>query len=240
MTKRMAAMQPYFFPYLGYWQLIAAVDTFVLFDEAQYIKKGWINRNRILKYGGGWQYIRAPVSHQPINTSIRNVLIVPNEDWRSKILSQLGHYKSIAPYFAETMELAKACLRIDSEHIGAFNTGVIRMICEALCIRSEIIVSSEYGFDYTAVAETSDWSIALARQLGATEFINPAYGIFLQDIEKLRANGISLSALHPPEHIYAQAGAPFEPALSIIDVLMFNGMSETRKLISASTITRCD
>ena len=88
--KRMASMQPYLFPYLGYWQLIAAVDCFELYDEAQYIDRGWVNRNRILKPGGGWQYIHVPIAKHPLKTAIRNVKIAPLPGWKNRIINQLA------------------------------------------------------------------------------------------------------------------------------------------------------
>lgn len=232
-------MQPYFFPYMGYWQLIAAVDVFVLFDEAQYIKQGWVNRNRILKHGGGCQYIRVPVAKHPMNTLIRDVQVAPATDWQTDVLTKLSHYRSFAPYFRETMELVATCVGgSDEETIGALNARIVRLVCEALSIQSEIIVSSKHGFDYSAVAEPGDWALAHAQQLGATEIINPLNGIFLQDIGKLASNGIVLTALHPPEIVYAQGSEPFVPHLSIIDVMMFNGLEETRKLIAAPALSR--
>ncbi|MGC7846714.1 WbqC family protein [Desulforudis sp. 1088] len=90
---RAAVMQPYFSPYIGYWQLIHAVDTFVLFDDVQYIRHGWINRNRILKPGGGWQYIIALKKHSK-NDLIRNIQAHPTLEWKARILRQLEHYKN--------------------------------------------------------------------------------------------------------------------------------------------------
>lgn len=241
MSRRIAGMQPYFFPYLGYWQLIGAVDCFVLFDEAQYMKQGWVNRNRVLKPGGGWQYIHVPVARHPIQAPIAEVLIAPDEDWRSRLFNKLAHYKTIAAYFAETMEFLQACLQPSPERsIGALNARLVRRVCEALSIRSEIVVSSEYGFDYAGVDAPGDWALAHALQLGATEIVNPLSGIWLQDARKLAANGIGLSALHPPVEVYAQAGAPFEAALSIIDVMMFNGLDETRRLVAQPRLSRCE
>lgn len=237
MTKRMAGMQPYFFPYLGYWQLIDAVDCFVLFDEAQYIKQGWVNRNRVLKPGGGWQYIQAPVARHPMEATIHDVRIAPEADWKTRILNKLAHYKSTASHFAETFPLVEACLLGGQEQsIGALNCRMVRQICKALSIRSEIIVSSEHTFDYVGVAGPGDWALAHALQLGATEIINPVNGISLQNTGKLAAHGIALSALHPPSEAYKQGGAPFEGSLSIIDVLMFNGIEGTRRLLANRTL----
>uniref|UniRef100_UPI000D339627 WbqC family protein n=1 Tax=unclassified Variovorax TaxID=663243 RepID=UPI000D339627 len=238
---RMAGMQPYFFPYLGYWQLIDAVDCFVLFDEAQYMKGGWVNRNRVLKPGGGWQYIHVPVAKHARDTAIRDVRIAPGEDWQTRIVNQLAHYRPVAAHFADTLELVRACLDgADQLGIGALNCRVVRQVCAALEIRSEIVVSSDQGFDYADVAGPGDWALAHALQMGASEIVNPVTGLALQDVGKLAAHGIGLSALHPPSGVaYAQGGkAPFEPALSIIDVLMFNGIAGTRDLLARRLIEK--
>ncbi|MGJ7504893.1 WbqC family protein [Variovorax sp. ZT5P49] len=238
---RMAGMQPYFFPYLGYWQLIDAVDCFVLFDEAQYMKGGWINRNRVLKPGGGWQYIHVPVAKHPRDASICDVRIASGEDWQTRIVNQLAHYRPIAAHFADTLELVRACLD-GGEKLGisALNCQAVRQVCAALGIRSQIVVSSAQDFDYADVAGPGDWALAHARQMGAAEIVNPVTGIALQDSGKLAAHGIGLSALHPPVGVaYSQGGkAPFEAALSIIDVLMFNGIVGTRDLLAQRRIEK--
>lgn len=235
--KLLAGMQPYFFPYLGYWQLIAAVDYFVLFDEAQYINRGWINRNRILKHGGGWQYVQVPVARHSLNTAIRDVNIAPLAGWKTKIVNQLAHYKARAPHFGETIELVESVLFGGQEQgISALNCRIVRTLCEALSIRSEIVVSSDCEFDYSTVTESGDYALVHALSLGATGLINPVNGIPLLNEEKFRRNGITLSALQPPSAAYRQIGDRFEPSLSIIDVMMFNGIAGTSKLLSARTI----
>lgn len=233
----MAGMQPYFFPYLGYWQLIAAVDCFVLFDESQYIKQGWVNRNRVLRQGGGWQYVQVPVARHPMDASIHDVAIAPGSDWKRRVFNQLAHYKTVASHFGETMALVEACIPGGHEQsIGALNCRTVRTVCEALAIRTEIVVSSEHPFDYAGVAAPGDWALAHAQQLGAGEIVNPRDGIPLLDIGKLASHGIRVSALSPPAVAYAQGGRPFEPALSIIDVLMFNGIEGTRRLLEERTV----
>ena len=235
--KRLASMQPYFFPYLGYWQLIAAVDCFELFDNAQYIDRGWVNRNRILKPGGGWRYIHVPVARHPFTTAIRNVRITPSPLWKNRIVNQLADYKTKAPFFAETMELVESALFGGQEPtIGALNCRIVRQVCTALSIRSEIVASSDDPFDYRTIPDRSDRTLAMVQNMGAGEFINPADGISLLDPAEFYRRGIKLSALQPPAIAYPQAGDPFEPSLSIIDVLMFNGIKGTSRLVSESTI----
>ncbi|WP_155403807.1 WbqC family protein [Variovorax paradoxus] len=235
--KKIAGMQPYFFPYIGYWQLIDAVDCFVLFDEAQYIKQGWVNRNRILKVGGGWQYIQVPVAKHPMSASIREVQIAANAKWQSRILNQLAQYGSRAPFYEDTFGAIEAALvRASAQSIGTLNSRLIREICALLSIDTELVVSSDHGFDYSEVKETGDWALAHAAQLGATELINPIGGFDLLDAEKFKARGIGLSSLETPATTYSQSAAPFEPSLSIIDVLMHNGIAGTKELLAKRRI----
>jgi hypothetical protein len=235
----MAGMQPYFFPYLGYWQLIDAVDCFVLFDEAQYIKQGWINRNRILKPDGGWQYIHVPVMRHPRSVPIYDVRLVTDGKWKLRILNQLAHYKRKAPFFNETFATVEAVLmNEDEEKLGELNCRVVRELCDMLSISTELVVSSKQRFDYSEVKETKDWALAHAVQLGATELINPVGGFGLLDMEKFKARGISLSTIEIPDIVYSQSQPRFEPSLSIIDVLMHNGRSRTREFLAQQKIVR--
>ncbi|MBN2466493.1 WbqC family protein, partial [candidate division WOR-3 bacterium] len=86
-------MQPYFFPYLGYFDLIYRTDRWVVFDTAQYIRHGWVNRNRILHPSSGWQYITAPLRQHHRDTPISGVLVKEGRDWRDRVCGQLVHYK---------------------------------------------------------------------------------------------------------------------------------------------------
>lgn len=230
--KRMAGMQPYFFPYIGYWQLIDAVDCFVLFDEAQYIKQGWVNRNRILKPGGGWQYILVPVARHSRDTSIRDVRIAEPGRWHTHILNQLTCYRKKAPFFDQAYAAIEELLRPgNDECIGGLNCRLIRGMCSLLSIDTDIIVSSEYPFDYSDVASTGEWPLAHAIQLGATELINPRGGFHLLDRKKFGARSIRLGMIEVPQVTYDQRQVPFESGLSIIDALMFNGLAGTRALL---------
>jgi hypothetical protein len=238
--KRVAGMQPYFFPYLGYWQLIDAVDVFVIFDEAQYIKQGWINRNRVLKPDGGWQYIQVPVVKHPMSTSICDVQIVPDRKWKDRILNQLTYYQKRAPFYRETAGTVEAILMSGNEQlIGQLNSRIVHEVCAILAISSRIIISSSYHFDYSEVKASRNWALAHAMNLGATELINPRGGFHLLDKDQFRAHGVGLSILEIPEITYSQSQEPFEPYLSIIDVLMYNGIERTRELIAQRKIIRC-
>jgi hypothetical protein len=228
---KLAIMQPYFFPYIGYWQLIHAADRFVLFDDAQYIKHGWVNRNRILKPGGGWQYILVPLKKHDLTESIKNVQAHPDKKWKGLIIAQLVHYKKKARHFAEINELISEILFSNKEQsIAAINLNTMKMVCAYLDIKKEIILSSQQDFDYSDVGDAGEWALRIAEQMGAAEYINPAAGTELFDPDKFASSNIKLSFLKSQEIVYSQRGV-IEPALSIIDVLMFNGIEGTKKLL---------
>lgn len=233
---KLAIMQPYFFPYIGYWQLIHASDCFVLFDDAQYMRHGWVNRNRILKPGGGWQYILVPLKKHAMTEAIKNVQAQSGDQWKELVIAQLLHYKKKARYFDETIELVREALFCeDAPGIAAINLSIMRKICAALGIERDIIVSSERNFDYSNVGGPGEWALRIAEQMGASEYINPAGGAELFDEEKFQSSNIKLSFLHSHEISYSQQGN-FEPALSIIDVLMFNGVEGARKFLGSYSI----
>lgn len=226
---KLAIMQPYFFPYIGYWQLIHAADCFVLFDDAQYMRHGWVNRNRILKPGGGWQYILVPLKKHAATESIKNVQAHPDKQWKELIIGQLAHYKNKARYFDEINGLVREILfSNDGKSIAAINFATIIKLCAYLDIKKEIIQSSEQNFDYVDVGDAGEWALRISEQVGADEYINPVAGAGLFNRDKFLSSNIKLSFLRSQEIIYSQR-VVFEPALSIIDVLMFNGLDGTKE-----------
>jgi WbqC-like protein len=229
---KVGIMQPYFFPYIGYWQLIHATDTFVLFDDVQYIRHGWINRNRIINPAGGWQYIQIPVAKHHHTELIRNITARTGDDWRAKLLGQLDHYKRRAPHYHETVEMVRTILaELDDPRICRINFAILSGICGALGVDRKMLISSECGFAYSGVADAGEWALRIAEQLRADTYINPISGAELFDPAKFAASGIALSFLQPDDIVYPRRGA-FEPWLSIIDVLMFNGVEGTKALLS--------
>lgn len=105
-------MATLFFPYLGYYSLIKRSDIFILSDNVQFIRRGWINRNRILKPAGGWQYVSVPMVKSPVSTLICDMEIRNNEDWKGKLFSQLVYYKKSAPFYRETLHVIEDSLSI--------------------------------------------------------------------------------------------------------------------------------
>ena len=233
---KVGIMQPYFFPYIGYWQLIYATDTFVLFDDVQYIRHGWINRNRIINPAGGWQYIQVPLAKHGHTELIRNIAARAGDDWRAKVLGQLDHYRRRASHYSETVELISTALAdLDDPRICRINFSILSAICRALGVDRKILISSECGFDYSGVTDAGEWALRIAEQLSAVAYINPISGAELFDAAKFTASGIQLHFLRSDDIIYPRRGT-FEPWLSIIDVLMFNGVEGTKALLSRYTL----
>lgn len=227
-----AIMQPYFFPYLGYWQLIDAVDEFILFDDAQYMRHGWVNRNRILKPGPGWQYIIAPLEKHSKTTPISATRTKHGTDWKERILRQLTHYKTKATHFNETFNIvSEALYATDSRHLSIINKHITRTVCKHLQIKTQISLSSLRSFDYSGVHDPDDWALHMCQQINARRYVNPISGASIFDNAKFHAANIKLLFLQSETEQYPQL-RPFEPGLSVIDSLMFNGVDGTKRLLT--------
>lgn len=237
---KLGVMQPYFLPYIGYWQLIHAVDVFILADDVQYIKKGWINRNRFLQQGGGWHYVILPLQKYSMHELIKNIKLHSSINLYALLLHGLEQYrfKKRAPYFAETVEFLKDILaEIHTRDLAIINAILINKICQYLDINTPILISSDCHFDLPNLQEMNDRPIRIAGHLQATEFINPINGAHLYNRDKFVANTIQLSFLQSHDIHYEQ-GVKFEPLLSIVDVLMFNGQQGTKALLNEYTIIK--
>lgn len=232
---KLAIMQPYFFPYIGYFQLINAVNEFILFDDVQYIRKGWINRNRILSPSieDEFLYIIVPIKKHKQTDLIKEIKISYSENWVNKIYGQLTYYKKIrAPFYKDVLDLLEFVFNEEHESIVQLNFKSLNIVAKYLGIETKLSISSEYNFDYSLVNGPGDWALEISKQKKATMYINPLGGIDLFDKEKFNKNGIELKFLKPKEIIYKQSKRNFVPWLSIIDVMMFNSKDEIKKMLN--------
>jgi hypothetical protein len=227
---KLALMQPYLFPYIGYFQLISACDLFVLHDDVQYIKGGWINRNRIL-VNGQPKYIILPLRKDDFSKLINERHFTDGvSDEKALMLRQIeGAYRK-APFFRNTLELVDRCLACTDSNLAVFVTHTLAQCCQHLQIQTPIMVSSTIAKDAAPKAE--DRVIHINKLLGADHYINPPGGIELYQRQKFAEHRITLSFLQPRQITYTQFGNPFVPSLSIIDVLMFNSAETTRGLLA--------
>lgn len=228
---KLAIMQPYFLPYIGYFQLIAAADRFILYDNIKYTKKGWINRNRLLLNGTA-----APFS-LPLKNDSDHLQVVQRRlatDFnRHKLLNQFKGAYQQAPCFKQVFPLLERIVHHDEANLSLnlfdYLHHSIREICAYLAIDTEICISSTVDIDHDLKAQ--DKVIALCQAMHADEYLNPIGGLELYDRADFLSHGIRLSFLKSRLSEYPQHGAPFVPGLSIIDVLMFNSPDTARQRI---------
>lgn len=209
-------MQPYFFPYIGYWQLIRAADVFVLYDDVAYIKGGWINRNRILERGQA-VYLTLETRGASPNRKINEVMAGDNA---GRLIKTLRQNYAKAPCFAGVMPVLETLLTDAEPNLARRLENLIRGICARLGIDTPIRVSSRLGRDTTLDRDRS--ILDICARLNATSYVNAIGGRVLYDADVFAARGLDLRFLQPRPVEYAQFGQPFVPWLSIIDVMMFN------------------
>lgn len=235
--KTLAIMQPYFFPYLGYFSLIKNCDEFILLEDVQFIKHGWIERNRILKPDGSdWQYIMVPLQKYHQKTLIKDIVINNALDWKNKIYAQLIHYKKKSKYYNIISELITECLNFETESITHLNKNILEKICLYLQIKTPISIFSQKAFPIVKPQMPDEWALNICLSMKADSYVNPIGGMSFFDIKKYQDNGIKINFLENNLLEYSQTKFPFINGLSIIDVMMFNSVDETNYLIDNITI----
>ncbi len=225
-------MQPYFFPYIGYYALIKYTDRFIFFDTPQYISHGWMNRNRILKQGGSWNYMTVPIKKTGRDTAIKDILINDSEPWKEKIYGQLSVYKKKAPRYRETMEVVRAVLEKDyGGSLCALNVASVREICDFLGIGREFDVYSQMNLEIEEVHAPDEWALNITKALNGNIYVNSPGGMSFFSHEKYKENHIELKFLQVHLKPYVQRIGHFEPGLSVIDVMMFNSVEDIREML---------
>lgn len=234
MSHRVAIMQPYLFPYLGYFQLIAAADTFVLYDDAQYMQPGWINRNRILLDGEAHMF-SLPVRSAPLATPInQKVFAAEAVREKSRLLKTLSHAYSRAPFHDAAFALIENIVANPETNVARFIGQSVREVCRYLDIPARIVESSALPGNRAHGGQAR--VIDMVAGLGGDTYVNSIGGLALYESDAFDRQGITLQFLRMGEVRYAQLGAPFVPALSIVDVLMFNSPAEVRGWLTCHTI----
>lgn len=227
--KTIAIMQPYIFPYIGYFQLFEACDIFVSYDDVQYIKGGWINRNRIL-YQGSPKYITFPVNRAPLNTTIDHYFFRENiGKEKKKILSTLQQVYSKAPFSQYVYPRLVDIVKVNENNVAIFAENSLKKILDYLSISVEIRCSSHLCFDKSLKGQ--DRVIAIVKELGGDRYVNAIGGQDLYSPAEFAANNIDLRFLNCKAEPYKQFSNKFVPNLSIIDVLMFNSIEQIRLML---------
>jgi hypothetical protein len=232
----LAVMQPYLFPYLGYFQLVHAVDRFVVLDDVTYIKGGWINRNRLC-LDGDPRYFTVPLREASSNRRICDVEIAGG-DWSRKMLMTFGQAYRRAPHYAEVMPLIEGVLADASGPIGDLAFASLEAVFRFLGLAPEMVRTTRlYGNDSL---RGQDRILDICAREGATTYVNPPGGKGLYSGRDFAARGVELRFLRPLEHEYDQGGGPFQPWLSILDALMFVGRDGTLELLERYELEGCD
>lgn len=223
-------MQPYFLPYIGYFQLISAVDLFIVHDSVKYTKKGWINRNRILVNGAD-AIISVPLKHASdvLNICERELAMDFEPD---KILNRIAGAYRKAPFFAGTFHLAEQIVRYEDRNLFRYLVHSITKISEALGIETRIATASTFGIDPSL--RHQEKVIALCKAAGAAVYVNAIGGVKLYSDEAFRSAGLELRFIDSKPFDYRQFDAPFVPSLSIIDVMMFNPPDQVRRTVGSN------
>lgn len=229
MNKKIAIMQPYLFPYIGYFQLINAVDKFIIFDDVNYIKKGWINRNRVLVNNKPNLFI-VPLKKLSQKKLIKDIEISKNCDWKSKFLKTIAHSYKKAPYFKETFEITENVILSDENKISKLILKSLYIIKKYLNIETIIIESS--SIYNNCELKNQERIIDICKMENSDNYINPIGGIDLYSKEIFKDNNIKLSFIKPKDIYYKQFNNNFVNSLSIIDVLMFNSKDQTKKYLN--------
>ncbi len=224
-------MQPYFFPYLGYFSLLKHTDMFILFDSVQFIRHGWIERNRILKQDAGWLYIKVPLVRHPRDTPIRDIVIDRRYDWQGKLRAQLQVYKRHAPNYDAVSDLVSHVVDHDVTDVVSLNKRSLEAVCSYLGIGKRLQVFSQMELAIERPTAPDEWALNICRALGVPEYWNPPGGKSFLDASKYEAAGIDLKIHSVVLQEYDQRRQPFQPGLSIIDVLMFNSPSAVNEML---------
>ncbi|MGD9602997.1 MAG: WbqC family protein [Gammaproteobacteria bacterium] len=219
----LAVMQPYFFPYLGYWQLVRAVDTFIILDDVNYIVRGWVNRNRIL-INGEARYVTIPLQNASQNRTIDEVLLDPSTAWRDRLVRSIEMAYRKAPHFTEVFPLVEGLLRHPAERLADYLSHQLRTLAGHLAPETRFACAGEIL--PKGDLKGQDRILALCGHLGATTYRNLPGGQSLYDAASFHTLGVRLEFVSMRPEPYPQLRVPaFVPALSVIDALMGLGLA---------------
>jgi hypothetical protein len=221
---RLAVMQPYFFPYLGYFQLIHSVEHFMFFDGVQYVKQSWMSRNRLLNFQNDEPYyFRPELIHPEYQAMLPEVQLKQDGKWKQELMKSLCSYKNKAPFYQETQELIRGIIDQDYRYLVDLNIGSTIEIAHWLGLDVKFDRYSGYRFEFDGKLKVGMWGLEISRAVDTNIFINAPGGEAHILPEGFEASGIKLGFIQPVMFPYHQNSQQFHSHLSIVDVLMFNG-----------------
>ena len=227
---KLGIMQPYFLPYIGYWQLLNAVDKYVIYDNIEFTKSSWIRRNRFLMNGKD-KVLSLPLKKDSdfLNIDERELSVDIVKE-KLKILNQIKAAYKKAPQFEKVFPIVEEIFLYDEVNLFKFIYNSVNIIKNYLDIKTEIIVSSTIDINHSLKGK--DKVISICKKLNATEYYNAIGGQELYSFEEFKNNGIELKFLKTEEIIYQQFNNDFVPFLSILDVMMFNSKDKIKEFLN--------
>lgn len=222
---KLGIMQPYFMPYIGYWQLMNAVDKYVIYDDVNFIKGGWINRNRILMNDEA-KMINLKMNGASPNKHINEVESAGDVVYNKKLLKTIESCYKKAPYFLDVYPVIEKIINNEQKNLAKYLEYSIRQICKYLTISTELIVSSSINKNNDLKGQ--DKVIEICNVLGANEYYNAIGGQELYSYSNFNTHGVKLSFLKTGIIEYQQFNNEFISNLSIIDVMMFNSVEKIK------------
>ena len=228
-------MQPYFLPYVGYWQLLNYVDKWVFFDDIQFEKKGWVCRNRICHPNDtqNFQYLIIPVKKSYLKKISEIEIDISLDDLMKNYLGKLSSFKRKAAGYEVAVNLIKNIFEYKYPEKPLLSEILLRSIVEVnklLNINTEIILQKNIVYDKKLINEPGDWAFEISRALNVREYVNPIKGAFLFNQEKFNKNDIKISFLNPTINSYPNHQKML-PKLSILDLLLWNDIDWVKQQI---------
>lgn len=233
LPKKVAIMQPYFFPYIGYWQLMNSVDCFVIYDNIEFTKKGWFHRNRFLQNSEPCLF-SLPLKKGSDYLNVNQRFLADDfAKERVKLIRKIEAAYHKAPFFDSAFALWQDCLLYDNSNLFEFIYFSLTKIREYLGITTPIVISSGLSIDHAL--RSQEKVLAICKLLGASEYFNPGGGSDLYSAETFEKEKIGLKFQNPPNIAYPQFTGLHQPNLSILDVIMFNDVNSIKKMLGSAS-----
>lgn len=225
---KLVIMQPYLFPYLGYWQMVANADVFVVYDDVNYINRGWINRNNILVNGQAWMFTM-PLNKASQNKLINEIELNDDPKAKEKILRTIQTSYKKAPFYGEVYPLIEKVFFNPQKNLALFLKDQFETVFGFLDIRTKVFLSSDVKKDNALKGQ--DKILEICRKLGCDTYINAIGGQKLYSYDAFEKQNMRLRFIRMKAVEYPQFGKPFVPCLSFIDVMMFNDKARIKDLL---------
>lgn len=223
---RLGIMQPYFMPYIGYFQLMAAVDKYVIFDDVNYIKRGWSARNNIIV--NGQKHLFNITVEGGSQNNLYTQVTISDDFFKFRKTLEMSYKK--APYYNDTMEVLEKVFSFKDRRFNHFIRNSFVQLFDYLGITTEFILSSDLANNKELKGKNK--ILDICELLGASDYYNAIGGRELYDYQEFGDRGVRLSFVKPILEPYPQLSTAFIPALSMIDVLMMNSREKVLSLLN--------